>query len=130
MAATRRSINMRMLYFDVPAFYSRSVSGFSRSFAIAAAEVAELADALASGASGRKAIGVRVPASAPLDGSMAAHAAALVAGRDQRLHRCGTTRSRVGTILLKESALERERQLKPWSAQKKAALVRGDLDNT
>ena len=29
------------------------------------AEVAELADALASGASGRKAIGVRVPASAP-----------------------------------------------------------------
>src|SRR6185436_19313211 len=31
------------------------------------AEVAELADALASGASGRKAIGVRVPASAPLD---------------------------------------------------------------
>ena len=31
------------------------------------AEVAELADALASGASGRKAIGVRVPASALLD---------------------------------------------------------------
>ena len=30
------------------------------------AEVAELADALASGASGRKAIGVRVPASAPI----------------------------------------------------------------
>src|SRR5262245_48873489 len=30
------------------------------------AEVAELADALASGASGRKAIGVRVPASAPV----------------------------------------------------------------
>src|SRR5688572_8104918 len=32
-----------------------------------AAEVAELADALASGASGRKAIGVRVPASAPIN---------------------------------------------------------------
>ena len=30
------------------------------------AEVAELADALASGASGRKPIGVRVPASAPI----------------------------------------------------------------
>ena len=35
------------------------------------AEVAELADALASGASGRKAIGVRVPASAPLDSRQA-----------------------------------------------------------
>ena len=33
------------------------------------AEVAELADALASGASGRKAIGVRVPASAPVTNS-------------------------------------------------------------
>ena len=34
------------------------------------AEVAELADALASGASGRKAIGVRVPASAPIFASL------------------------------------------------------------
>jgi hypothetical protein len=42
-----------MLYFDVPASHELP------------AEVAELADALASGASGRKAIGVRVPASAP-----------------------------------------------------------------
>ena len=40
-------------------------SMFPASYVFSTAEVAELADALASGASGRKAIGVRVPASAP-----------------------------------------------------------------
>ena len=46
-----------------------AAGGYTRFFAVSTrstpAEVAELADALASGASGRKAIGVRVPASAP-----------------------------------------------------------------
>ena len=37
---------------------------------LSTAEVAELADALASGASGRKVIGVRVPASAPVLASL------------------------------------------------------------
>ena len=36
-------------------------------FPSSCAEVAELADALASGASGRKPIGVQIPASAPFD---------------------------------------------------------------
>ena len=56
---------MRMLYFDVPALVTRA-SGFDRAFSSAhCAEVAELADALASGASGRKAMKVRVLSSAP-----------------------------------------------------------------
>ena len=65
---------MRMLYFDVPA---SSVVVFGAGGAIVAsgvsrtsrhrAEVAELADALASGASGRKPMKVRVLSSAPLD---------------------------------------------------------------
>ena len=48
------------------------------------AEVAELADALASGASGRKAIGVRVPASAPLVRPRSAHGSLVAAGATAR----------------------------------------------
>ena len=61
------------------------------------AEVAELADALASGASGRKPIGVQIPASAPLD-SLACYylARSLVAGHASMqvpadLFACSTT---------------------------------------
>ncbi len=64
MAATRRSINMRMLYFDVPALVTERPVSTGR-FECPLAEVAELADALASGASGRKAMKVRVLSSAP-----------------------------------------------------------------
>ena len=49
--------------FDMRRCYT---STFLLSKELPTAEVAELADALASGASGRKAIGVRVPASAPV----------------------------------------------------------------
>src|SRR5687768_3677439 len=56
-----------MLYFHVRQPDEHHQSPFARARACGGplAEVAELADALASGASGRKAIGVRVPASAP-----------------------------------------------------------------
>src|SRR5688572_25093257 len=69
MASQRRTIQKSMgrgmLYFDVLCSAYASLRRTGRVQGIPLAEVAELADALASGASGRKAMKVRVLSSAP-----------------------------------------------------------------
>ena len=129
---------------------------FDLASGVTTAEVAELADALASGASDRKVMKVRVLSSAPFDSAVPLGAASLMASRavrsaarypglprsqgrveDHQVGRGGAYTSRRLPVVLVHSeelpdlaaALLRERQIKRWTRRKKQALIRGDLTN-